>query len=95
MEEKKNNEERFCLTIGGETKYLNAEEVQREIDYLEISLRHSREQQQTWYKFYTEEFSRYNDACEAMNAIVDCAIQISKVHTDHLKSINETAKPTL
>ena len=78
---------RFHLFIddGKSEKYLNEQEVQEHIKYLEACLQSMNANRDEMYKLYSDEFLRFQDACYAMRTMVNVTKEISDKYIEKIK----------
>lgn len=66
-------------------KYLNEQEVQQHIKYLEGRLKSEEASCEEWRKRYWDEFTRFQDACYAMQTMLNVSKEIVNKYTDKIK----------
>ena len=78
---------RFHLFVdnGKSEKYLNEQEVQEHIKYLEACLKSMKANRDEMYKQYFDEFLRFQDACYAMRTMVNVTKEISDKYIEKIK----------
>ena len=66
-------------------KYLPAKEVQQHINYLEERLKSEEASCEEWCKRYWDEFTRFQDACYAMQTMLNVSKEGVSKYTDKIK----------